>query len=72
VLVTESLSLHASVKDTIRASINEQFQATLSEVEYKLYVLEPRGTTLRLALRQHHLRGENVGQRSSPTSPRPT
>jgi hypothetical protein len=30
------------VKDTIRVSINEQFQATLSEVEYKLYVLEPR------------------------------
>jgi conjugative relaxase-like TrwC/TraI family protein len=52
----------ASVKDTIRASINEHFQARLSEAEYKRYVLEPQGTTLRLALRQHHLRGENVAQ----------
>lgn len=52
----------ASVKNAIRASIDEQFQARLSEADYKRYVLEPQGTTLRLALRQHHLRGENVAQ----------
>jgi hypothetical protein len=52
----------ASVKNTIRASIDEQFQARLSEAEYKRYVLEPQGTTLRLALRRAHLRGENVTQ----------
>ncbi len=52
----------ASVKNTIRASIDEQFQARLSEAHYKRYILEPQGTTLRLALRQHHLRGENIAQ----------
>ena len=52
----------ASVKNTIRASIDEQFQARLSEADYKRYVLEAQGTTLRLALRQHHLRGENVAE----------
>jgi ATP-dependent exoDNAse (exonuclease V) alpha subunit len=52
----------ASVKNTIRASVNEEFKARLSEADYERYVLEPQGTTLRLALRQHHLRGENVAQ----------
>ena len=52
----------ASVKNTIRASIDEQFQARLSEADYKRYVLEPQGTTLRLALRQAHLRGGNVSE----------
>ena len=52
----------ASVKNTIRASINEEFKARLSEADYQRYILEPQGTTLRLALRQHHLRGENVAQ----------
>jgi ATP-dependent exoDNAse (exonuclease V) alpha subunit len=52
----------ASVKNTIRAAIDEQFQVRLSEADYKRYVLEPQGTTLRLALRQHHLRGENLTQ----------
>lgn len=52
----------ASVKNTIRAAIDQEFQARLSEADYKRYVLEPQGTTLRLALRQHHLRGENVAQ----------
>jgi TrwC relaxase/AAA domain len=52
----------ASIKNTIRASIDEQFQARLSEADYQRYVLEPQGTTLRLALRQHHLRGENIAQ----------
>ena len=52
----------ASVKNTIRASINEEFKARLSEADYERYVLEPQGTTLRLALRQHHLRGENIAQ----------
>lgn len=50
----------ASVQNTVRASIDEEFQARLSEADYKRYMLEPQGTTLRLALRQHHLRGENV------------
>ncbi len=52
----------ASVKNAIRASIDEQFQARLSEADYQRYVLEPQGTTLRLALRQYHLRGENLAQ----------
>jgi AAA domain len=52
----------ASVKNTIRASIDEQFQARLSEADYQRYVLEPQGTTLRLALRRAHLEGENVPQ----------
>jgi hypothetical protein len=50
----------ASVKNTISASIGEQFRARLSEADYRRYVLEPQGTTLRLALRRAHLRGENV------------
>jgi hypothetical protein len=50
----------ASVKNTIRAAIDEQFQARLSEADYKRYLLEPQGTTLRLALRRAHLEGENV------------
>ena len=50
----------ASVQNTIRASIDEEFQARLSEADYQRYVLEPQGTTLRRALRQHHLSGENV------------
>jgi conjugative relaxase-like TrwC/TraI family protein len=52
----------ASVKNTIRASMDEQFQARLSDADYKRYMLEPQGTTLRLALRKHHLKGENVTQ----------
>jgi AAA domain len=52
----------AAVKNTIRASIDEEFQYRLSAADYKRYVLEPQGTTLRLALRQHHLKNENVGQ----------
>jgi TrwC relaxase/AAA domain len=52
----------ASVKNTIRTSIDQEFQARLSEADYQRYVLEPQGTALRLALRQHHLRGENVAQ----------
>jgi hypothetical protein len=52
----------AAVQNTIRASIDEEFQARLSEADYKRYVREPQGTTLRRALRQHHLRGENVAE----------
>jgi hypothetical protein len=52
----------ASVKNTIRASINEQFQARLSEADYQRYTLEPQGTTLRAALRGAQLQGENVTQ----------
>jgi hypothetical protein len=52
----------ASVKNIIRTTIDQEFQARLSEADYKRYVLEPQGTTLRLALRQHHLKGENVAQ----------
>ena len=50
----------ASVKNTISLAINEEFQTRLSEADYKRYILEPQGTTLRLALRRAHLRGENV------------
>jgi hypothetical protein len=52
----------AAVKNTIRASIDQEFQARLSEADYKRYVLEPSGTTLRLAIRQHHLKGDDVAQ----------
>jgi TrwC relaxase/AAA domain len=52
----------AAVKNTIRASIDEEFQARLSEADYERYFLEPQGTTLRLALRRAHLRGENVSE----------
>jgi hypothetical protein len=52
----------ASAKNTIGASIDQEFQARLSDADYQRYVLEPPGTTLRLALRKHHLRGENVTQ----------
>jgi hypothetical protein len=52
----------ASVKNTIRAAIDEQFQARLSEADYQRYLLEPQGTTLRLALRRAHLEGENVSE----------
>jgi hypothetical protein len=52
----------AAVKNTIRASIDQEFRARLSEADYKRYVLEPQGTALRLALRQHHLRGDSVAQ----------
>jgi len=52
----------ASVKNTIRASIDEQFQARLSGADYQRYVLDPQGTTLRLALRRAYLRGENLAQ----------
>jgi hypothetical protein len=63
------------VSQALPVGATEQFEAWLTEADYERYVLEPPGTTLRLALRQHHLRGENVAQiisdiTSADTGPR--